>query len=57
MGIERMHSANYFRKRAALFRAKAGNAKRASTKGALREAAKKYADLARRAEQIQTTRR
>lgn len=54
MGIERSHSPEYFRKRAEEFRTKAENYEHGQTKEALRNVAKAYDELARRAEQIRT---
>lgn len=55
MGIERMHSAKYWRARAEEFRAKADNCEYPETRDALRSVAKNYDDLARSAEQIGRT--
>ncbi|WP_439373482.1 hypothetical protein [Bradyrhizobium sp. DASA03120] len=54
MGIERMHSAKYWRMRAEEFRTKADNYEHGQTRDALREAAKHYDELAWRAEKVRT---
>ncbi|MCK1583264.1 MULTISPECIES: hypothetical protein [unclassified Bradyrhizobium] len=55
MGIERMHSPKYWRKRADEFRAKADNCEYPEARDALRTVAKNYEDLARSAEEIRRT--
>lgn len=55
MGIERMHSPNYWRHRAEEFRAKADNCAYPETRDALRTVAKNYDDLARSAEEVRRT--
>ncbi|RXG84814.1 hypothetical protein XH94_18555 [Bradyrhizobium zhanjiangense] len=52
MGIERYRNPKYWRMRAKEFRAKADNAEHQQTKQTLRNAAKSYDELAKRAEQI-----
>jgi hypothetical protein len=55
MGIERMHSAKYWRARAEEFRTKADNCEYPEARDALRSVAKNYEDLARSAEEIRRT--
>lgn len=54
MGIERMHPPRYWRAKAEEFRAKSDNAEHPPLKETLRDIAKTYDELARRAEQIRT---
>ncbi|MBB4256026.1 MULTISPECIES: hypothetical protein [unclassified Bradyrhizobium] len=54
MGIERMHPPSYWQMRAEEFRTKADNCEHPETRKSLRNAAKTYEELARRAEQIRT---
>ncbi|WFU42103.1 hypothetical protein QA640_06310 [Bradyrhizobium sp. CB82] len=54
MGIERMHSPKYWRMRAEEFRTKADNAEHRQTEASLRNAAREYDELARRAEKVLT---
>ncbi|UPK25205.1 hypothetical protein [Bradyrhizobium sp. 195] len=54
MGIERMHPPKYWRMRAEEFRTKADNCEHHQAKESLREVAKTYDELARRAGQIRT---
>lgn len=56
MGIERMHSPHYWEMRAEEFRAKADNCEHPETRRSLRNVAKTYEELARRAEQVRTLR-
>jgi hypothetical protein len=54
MGIERMHSPKYWLMRAEEFHAKADNCEHAHTRATLRQVAKNYETIARRAEKILT---
>jgi hypothetical protein len=54
MGVERSHPPKYWRMRAEEFRTKADNCEHPQVKDTLRQAAKNYDELARRAEQIHT---
>jgi len=54
MGIERMHSAKYWRMRAEEFRTKADCCEFPQTRDTLRQVANNYEQLARNAEQIVT---
>jgi hypothetical protein len=49
-----MHPPKYWRKRAEEFRTKADNCEDPQVEGTLRQAAKNYDELARRAEKIRT---
>ncbi|MGY4345758.1 hypothetical protein ACVWXM_002225 [Bradyrhizobium sp. GM7.3] len=52
MGIAKMHSPEYWRKRAEEFRTKADHCELAGTRDALRQVARNFDELARTAEQI-----
>jgi hypothetical protein len=52
MGIERMHSAKYWRMRAEEFRTKADNCEYRRTRDSLRQVADNFEELARRAQQM-----
>ncbi|MBB4363470.1 hypothetical protein GGD65_004507 [Bradyrhizobium sp. CIR18] len=54
MGIERMHPPRYWQMRAEEFRTKADNCEYPETRNSLRNVAKTYEELARRAAQIRT---
>jgi len=54
MGIERMHPPHYWQMRAEEFRTKADNCEHPEARRSLRNVAKTYEELARRAEQIRT---
>ena len=54
MGIERIHSPRYWRKRAEEFRTKADNFDHREARESLFKIAQHYDDLARRAESIRT---
>lgn len=54
MGIERMHPPRYWQMRAEEFRTKAENSQYPQVRETLRNIAKTYDDIARRAEQIRT---
>ena len=54
MGIERLHTPRYWRKRAEEFRTKADGAEQGEVKASLIKIAQHYDDLAHRAEKIRT---
>jgi len=54
MRLERYRNAKYWRKRAEQFRSKADNAENPRTKETLRNAGKRYDELAKLAEQLRT---
>ncbi|MCP3395379.1 hypothetical protein NLM27_42420 [Bradyrhizobium sp. CCGB12] len=55
MGIERTFTPRYFRNKAEEFRTKADNCEHSESKQSLRNVAKSYDELARRAEQVRTS--
>jgi hypothetical protein len=54
MGIERMHSPKYWLIRAEEFHSKADNCEHVQARATLRQVAKNYEEIARRAQQILT---